>query len=70
MKNLETWVKGLLAAVIGGASNAVSAVLVAPGTFNFSHDGVVAIAKLAAAGAFLSAVMYLKQSPVPKDNGQ
>lgn len=70
MRRFETWAKGLLAAVIGGSANAVSAVLVAPGTFNFSHDGLIAIAKLAAAGGLINAVMYLKQSPVPKDNGE
>jgi zinc transporter ZupT len=61
----KMWLKGLIAAVIGGAANAVSAVIAAPQTFNFSHEGLIAIAKLAAAGALIALIGYLKQSPVP-----
>ena len=62
---LKTWLKGLIAAVVGGAANAVSAVIAARETFNFSPAGLIAIAKLAAAGALIALVSYLKQSPVP-----
>ncbi len=61
----QLWLKGLLAAVIGGAANSVTAVFIAPDKFNFSHDGLIALAKLAGAGALLALFMYLKQSPVP-----
>lgn len=66
MNNWKTWLKGLLAAVIGGASNAVTAMWADPSTFNMTPEGLIAVGKLAGAGALLSAFMYLKQSPVPK----
>ena len=67
MTNWKSWLKGLLAALIGGASNAVTAMWADPTVFNMTSAGLVALGKLAAAGAILSAFMYLKQSPVPKE---
>ena len=61
----QMWLKGLLAAIIGGAANSVTAAFIDPEHFNFSHDGLIALAKLAGAGALLALFMYLKQSPVP-----
>jgi hypothetical protein len=61
MTNWQLWAKGLLAALIGGAANAITAVVVAPAQFGWN----LATLKLAGAGAIVSALMYLKQSPVP-----
>ena len=65
MGNLKAWIHGLLAAVIGGASTAASAALVDSGRFNFSHAGLIALGKISASAAAISAFAYLKQSPVP-----
>ncbi len=63
--NWQTWVKSLVAAVIGGAANSVTATFVDPQHFNFSHDGLLALAKFAGAGAVIAFFMFLKQSPLP-----
>lgn len=63
-KSIRLWIRGLLAAVIGGASNAVTTVIVAPETFNF-QEGLGKLGAIAASSALVSAAMYLKQSPVP-----
>lgn len=63
--NWKGWLKGLVAAVIGGAANAVTAVFVAPETFNFTGPGLLATLKMAGAGAFIAFWLYLKQSPLP-----
>jgi hypothetical protein len=65
MKNWENWLKGLMAAVIGGAANAVTTVIVAPETFNF-QGGLGKLGAVSGASALVSAAMYLKQSPIPK----
>jgi hypothetical protein len=64
LKNIRLWVRGLVAAVIGGAANAVTTVVVAPEMFNF-REGLGKLGAVTAASALVSAAMYLKQSPVP-----
>lgn len=64
----KQWFHSLIAAVVGGAANTLSAVLVAPDQFNFSHAGMIKLAEMAGAGALISLVMFLKQSPVPGDS--
>lgn len=66
MSDWKNWLRGLVAALVGGASNAVTAMWADPTTFNMSPEGLVALGKLAGAGALLAAFMYLKQSPIPK----
>jgi hypothetical protein len=58
------WLKGLLSAVIGGAANAGLTVLVAPDVFNFGN-GLNQLGVVAAGGAIIAALGYLKQSPLP-----
>lgn len=65
MKSVRTWLHGLAAAVIGGASTAASAALVDAQTFNFSHAGLIALAKISATASLIAALAYLKQSPLP-----
>ena len=62
---LRLWLLGLLNAAVAGASNAAAGALADPAHFNFSHDGLVALGKLAATGALIGLVMFLKQSPLP-----
>ena len=63
----QTWLKGLVAAIIGGAANAVTTIIVAPETFNF-QAGLSKLGAVAGASALVSAAMYLKQSPVPTED--
>ena len=64
-KAVRVWLAGLLHAVIAGAANAAAGALADPGHFNLTHEGIAALGKLAAAGAVIGVVMYLKQSPLP-----
>lgn len=66
--NVRLWLHGLLAATVGSFATAASGMLVLPNDFNFSHDGLVKMAKLTLVPTALSVFAYLKQSPVPKLN--
>lgn len=69
---VKLWLKGLAAALIGGASAGITAGFaaagVAPDSFNLSA-GLPALFKLAGACAIVNSVLsmaaYLKQSPIP-----
>ena len=63
--NWKNWLKGLIAAVIGGAANSVSAMFVAPESFNLQD--LPKLGKLAVASAIISLAFYLKSSPVPPE---
>ena len=63
-KNIMKWIKGIISAAIGGAANSVSAIIIAPETFNI-HEGVNKLGFMAGAGAILAVANYLKQSPLP-----
>ena len=64
-KWFRPWLLGLLHAVVAGASNAAAGALADPAHFNLSNEGLVALGKLAATGALIGLVMFLKQSPLP-----
>lgn len=61
--NWQIWLKGLVAAVIGGASNAVLVYVVDPVHFA-EYDKLL---KVLAGSSLISAATYLKQSPIPKE---
>ena len=67
--NIGVWLKGLIAAVIGGAANALTMVIVDPLNFNL-NEGVGNLLAVAATSAIVAAAMYLKQSPLPNTEGQ
>lgn len=67
MNTWKSWLHSLFAAAIGGAATALSGVLTMPETFNFSHDGLVHIGKIAAGGAIIPVLTLLKQSPLPAE---
>lgn len=72
MKDWKTWLHSLIAAAIGGATSAVTAAYVVPSAFDFSHDGVQKLGKVAAGGALLAVLALLKQSPInnnPNNSG-
>lgn len=64
MQGLELWLKGLIAACIGGAANAATVVFVDPEHFNV-QNGLHAMLKVALVGALVSFLGYLKTSPLP-----
>lgn len=66
MKNVLHWLKGLVGALIGGAANSITVMVVDPVNFNL-EGGIKKLGVIAAVGAIMSAAMYLKQSPVPED---
>ena len=63
----KLWAKGLIAAIISAAANAVTGTIVAPETFNL-QDGWTKLVALIVVNAIVGAAMYLKQSPIPGDN--
>ncbi|MCI0662603.1 MAG: hypothetical protein L0220_16165 [Acidobacteria bacterium] len=68
MSSFASWLKGILAAAIGGASNSIIVIGVDPQHFNFA-DGIGNLAGLASVGALLAVAGYLAKSPV-WGNGQ
>ncbi len=66
----ENWWKGLGAATLGGAASTIAATFTSPELFDISSAaGLVAIGKVALAGAFIALAGYLKQSPLPPARG-
>lgn len=68
---MHIWLKGLAVALIGGAVNSLSVILVDPVVFNFS-TGLGKLASAAGAGALIGVIAYLKKSPLPEtsNNGK
>jgi len=62
----EKWLKGLISAVIGGAANSITVMIVDPLTFNL-QEGTGKLGTVALVSAILAAAMYLKQSPLPNN---
>ena len=62
--NILRWIKGIISAAIGGAANSVSAIAIAPETFNF-NEGLNKLGLMAGIGAIVAVANYLKQSPLP-----
>lgn len=65
MKHFLIWLHGLGAAAIGAAATAASAALVDSQTFNLSHAGLLALAKVSVLAALIAALAYLTKSPLP-----
>jgi len=67
MKSILHWLKGLVGALIGGAANSITVMVVDPVNFNLD-DGLQKLGVVTMVGAVLSAAMYLKQSPLPGED--
>ncbi len=65
MKTFFKWIYGLLATGISAGASCVTAGVIAPESFNFSHAGLVKLGTLCAVNAILAVALYLKQSPLP-----
>lgn len=61
----KVWLHGLFAAAISAFATAASGILTLPTVFNFTHDGIINMVKVAGVPAMFSAFTYLKQSPLP-----
>lgn len=64
---LKPWVKGLAAAVISSIASGIVVVIVDPITYQGEWEK---LAKISAALGIWGAAMYLKQSPVPGNDGK
>lgn len=60
---VRVWLHGLIAAVIGGLSNAITNIAIDPFTFNFS-EGLPKLGQAALISAVVGVALYLKK-PLP-----
>jgi hypothetical protein len=65
MNSWKAWLHGLGAASISAAAGALSGMATLPSVFNFTHDGLINVAKLTLVPGIIAAATYLKQSPLP-----
>ena len=64
MNNWQNWLRGLFSAIIGGAANSITVMIVEPASFNF-EEGLGKLGMVALISAIVAAAMFLKQSPLP-----
>lgn len=62
----KKWLKGLVSAIIGGAANSVTVMIVEPTSFNLD-EGLGKVGAVAMVSAIVAAALYLKKSPLPAD---
>ncbi|HEC61065.1 MAG TPA: hypothetical protein ENI27_02295 [bacterium] len=60
----QKWLKGLISAIIGGAANSVTVMVVEPASFNL-QDGLGKLGTVALVSSIVAAALYLKKSPIP-----
>ncbi len=65
MNTTRVWIEGLVAALVGGAANAVTVIVVDPLNFNLG-EGLPKLLQVVTVGAIVAAAAFLKQSPIPK----
>ena len=66
LTNTTIWIKGLIAAIIGGVANIVVLMIADPLNFNL-NEGFNRLLTVGATAAIVSAASYLKQSPIPAE---
>lgn len=64
----RTWVYSLAAGAIGGGANALLTAIAIPDAVNFSHAGLINMAKVTVIGILVPVLTLLKQSPLPTDS--
>ena len=64
--NLRLWLRGLIGAIIAGGAHSITAVVVAPETFNL-HGGLLKLLQLGVGGGIISGAFYLQKSPLPEE---
>lgn len=66
----DLWLRGLFAAVIGGASGGVAVVIADPITFNLFQGGATKLGEVCAVFALVAGASYLKEHPVPDEEAK
>lgn len=66
MTNWRVWLRGAIAAAVGGGANGITVMVIKPEDFNFTV-GWSALWQFTAISAVVSLALYLKQSPVPPE---
>ena len=61
----KIWLQGIVAAFVSAFSTAASGAIALPTVFNFSHDGMINMLKLAIVPAMVAVFTYLQKSPLP-----
>lgn len=61
----QTWLKGIISALITGFTTALTTLIIAPETFNATPEGIKKTVIVASVSAALSVANFLKQSPLP-----
>jgi hypothetical protein len=67
---VKVWLHSIVAAAIGGASNALLGAVAMPDTFNLTPAGLANLGKIALVGMLVPVLTLLKQSPLPSDPSQ
>jgi hypothetical protein len=67
--NTRAWLHGLFAVSISAFATSASGIIMLPTVFNFTHNGLLNMVKVAGAPALFSAFTYLKASPLPPTLG-
>ncbi len=65
----QVWLKGLVSAIIGGAANSVTVMIVEPTAFNL-QEGIGKLGTVCVVSAIVAAAMYLKSSPLPNGDAK
>ncbi len=65
-KNRRAWARGLWAALIGGAANSITVMIIDPAQFNF-REGLGKLGTVAGVSALIAAAAYLKEHPIWDD---
>ena len=64
MDTFLKWFVGLLSVIISSAASGVTAGIIAPESFNFSHAGLMKLGALCGVNALLAGANYLQKSPL------
>lgn len=66
---VRLWIQGIISALITGFTTAITTIIVVPEAFNATPEGIKKTLIVAGVSAALSVANFLKQSPIPKDDG-
>lgn len=61
---MNTWLKGLVVAVVSSLVTAAATMTISPSTFNFTKAGLAKTATAAGVIAVKAVILYLKKSPL------
>jgi len=64
---LRLWLQGAYAAIISGGAGVLSNTLIAPASFNTTHDGWRNLGISFLVGGLSGLALYLQRSPLPVD---